>query len=132
MTLAVLDKHIEATPGVCGGRPRIAGRRITVEHVARWHRTMTPGEIAAEYDLTLGDVYAALAYYHDHQAEIDARVAEGERYAEEVRERTPSLVNEKLTDEERAALDAEVEQKVAAWEAEQTPSDQKRSGGQAG
>ena len=30
----VLSQHIEATPGVCGGKPRIAGHRITVQNVA--------------------------------------------------------------------------------------------------
>ena len=32
--------RIVRTPGVCGGRPRIDGHRITVEHVAVWHEQM--------------------------------------------------------------------------------------------
>lgn len=35
-------------------------------------------EIAAEYDLTLGDVYAALAYYFDHREEINRSIDEGQ------------------------------------------------------
>jgi uncharacterized protein (DUF433 family) len=31
-------------------------------------------EIANEYDLTLAHVYAALAYYYDHQSEIDKAI----------------------------------------------------------
>ncbi|MEK7732296.1 MAG: DUF433 domain-containing protein, partial [Planctomycetota bacterium] len=31
--------HIEATPGVCGGRPRIAGHRIRVQDIAVWHES---------------------------------------------------------------------------------------------
>ncbi|MDT7858125.1 DUF433 domain-containing protein [Rubrivirga sp. S365] len=95
---SVLDKHIEATPGVCGGKPRIAGRRITVQNVALWHERegKTVDEIATEYDLTLGDVHAALAYYYDHKGDVDRRVAEGEAYAERARAETPSPLERKL------------------------------------
>jgi uncharacterized protein (DUF433 family) len=68
-----LDERIEATPGVCGGRPRIAGHRIRVQDIAAWHELqgMTPDEIVAGYPpLTLADVYAALAYYYAHRDEI--------------------------------------------------------------
>lgn len=68
-----ISAHIEITPGVCGGKPRIAGRRITVAQIAIWHDRMAKSadEIATEYDLELADVHAALAYYFDHQQEID-------------------------------------------------------------
>lgn len=119
----VLDKHIEATPGVCGGRPRIAGRRITVEHIAIWHERMgmSPKEIAAEYSLSLGDVHAALAYYFDHQEEIDRRIEEGEAYAEAMRKTTPSPLEEKLGAERLAELEAEIDREVSAWEAQRVP-----------
>lgn len=95
---SVLDQHIETTPGVCGGKPRIAGRRITVQNVALWHERegKTVDEIATEYDLTLGDVHAALAYYYDHKGDVDRRVAEGEAYAERARAATPSPLERKL------------------------------------
>lgn len=32
--------HIEITPGVAGGKPRIAGRRITMQNVVVWHERM--------------------------------------------------------------------------------------------
>ncbi|MBI5349849.1 MAG: DUF433 domain-containing protein, partial [Chloroflexi bacterium] len=35
-----LDKFIEITPCVCGGKPRVAGHRITVQNVAIWHERM--------------------------------------------------------------------------------------------
>ena len=70
----VLDRHIEITPGIAGGRPRIAGHRITVQNIVIWHERMgwSIDEICAEYELTLAEVHAALAYYFDHQEEIDA------------------------------------------------------------
>ena len=62
--------HIEVSPGVAGGKPRIAGRRIKVQHVAVWHERMGHDrqiEIADEYHLDLADIHAALAYYFDHR-----------------------------------------------------------------
>jgi uncharacterized protein (DUF433 family) len=98
-----LDQHIEVTPGVAGGKPRIAGHRITVQNVVIWHERMgkSADEIAAEYDLTLANVYAALAYYFDHRAEIDRSIAEGEAFAEELRQRTPSNLQQMLQERQR-------------------------------
>jgi uncharacterized protein (DUF433 family) len=55
MTIKTLDQYIEVTAGVSGGKPRVAGHRITVQDIAIWHERLgrTPDEIAAEYDLTL-------------------------------------------------------------------------------
>jgi len=97
MTTKTLDEHIEITPGVTGGRPRIAGHRITVQDVMVWHERMgwSADEIATEYGLTLADVYAALAYYFDHRAEIDRALEEGTAFAESLRQRTPSKIGPK-------------------------------------
>src|ERR1051325_5334771 len=98
MSVATLDQHIETTPGIANGKPRIAGHRITVQNIAIWHERLgqSADEIATEYDLTLGDVYAALAYYFDHREEIDRRIVEDAAFAEELRRKTPSAVQEKL------------------------------------
>lgn len=105
MTIKTLDQHIEMTPGIVGGKPRIAGRRITVANIAIWHEQMgmSVDEIAAEYDLSLADVYAALAYYFDHQDEIDRAIREDEAFAEEMRQRYPSKVRQKLSGHQRDA-----------------------------
>jgi uncharacterized protein (DUF433 family) len=98
MSSKTLDEHIERTPDTAGGRPRIRGRRITVQQIAVWHERLgkSADEIAAEYDLTLADVHAALAYYFDHREEIDGRMAEDSAFAEALRARTPSLRDQKL------------------------------------
>ena len=98
MSSKTLDEHIELTPETAGGRPRIRGRRITVQHVAMWHERLgkTADDIAAEYDLTLADVYAALAYYFDHREDIDRRIAEDTELVEALRERTPSKLSHTL------------------------------------
>ena len=92
MTMQTLDQRIEITPDVAGGRPRVAGRRITVQNIALWHEWMgrTVDEISSEHDLALADVYAALAYYFVHQQEIDQSIRESDEFVASLRERSPS------------------------------------------
>ena len=92
MTIQTLDQRIEITPGVAGGKPRLAGHRITVQNIALWHEWMgrSVDEIATEYDLTLADVHAALAYYYAHQGEIDQSIRDSASFVDAQRARTPS------------------------------------------
>lgn len=98
MTVKILDRHIEITPGVAGGKPRITGRRITVQNIAIWHEFggMSADEIAAEHDLSLGAVYAALAYYFDNREAIDQQITDDETFIDTLRSKNPSLLSEKL------------------------------------
>ena len=96
---AVISEHIEITPGVCGGKPRIAGHRIKVQDIVIWHERLglSPDEIVSQYPtISLADVYAALAYYHDHFEEIRQQIQEGEAFARELQAQTPSLIQQKL------------------------------------
>ena len=63
-----------------------------------WHEWLgrSADEIATEYDLTLADVYAAVAYYYDHRAEIDKSIKACETFAEALRRQIPSKVAQKL------------------------------------
>ena len=56
-------------PAVMDCKPIIKGHRIAVKDVVIWHERMgqSADEIATQYGLSLSDVYAALAYYYDHQ-----------------------------------------------------------------
>ena len=95
----IIINHIEITPGVCGGKPRIAGHRIKVQDVVIWHERMgmSPDEIVYHYpSITLADVYAALSYYHDHLEEIRKDIEDDEIFAREMQAKTPSLVREKI------------------------------------
>jgi uncharacterized protein (DUF433 family) len=94
----LLDGHIEVTPGTRGGRPRIAGTRITVADIVIMHLRMGQAveEIADAYDLPLAGVYAALTYYHDHREEIDKGIEEDEAFVEAFRRNNPSLLRERL------------------------------------
>ena len=74
MTAATdIGSLITRTAGVCGGRPHIAGTGVSVQRIVGWYKMgQTPEEIADEYEqLSLAQVYAALAYYHANRAEIE-------------------------------------------------------------
>jgi uncharacterized protein (DUF433 family) len=94
----VLDHHIEVTPGVRGGRPRIIGTRFTIADVVIMHLRMGQSleEIAGRYDLGLADLYAAMAYYYDHREEIDRSIAADEAFAEAFRRSSPSSLQARL------------------------------------
>ena len=68
-----------------------------------WHERMgkEADEIAAEYDVTLADVYAALAYYFDHRSEIDRTIEESAAFVEALRQRSPSKLQLKLQEQLR-------------------------------
>ena len=96
----VIGEYIAVRPGFCGGKPHIIGHRIKVQHIAVWHDRMgmTPEEIVATYpSLSLPAVYAALAYYHGHRAEIDADIEADERFVAEMKAKAgSSKLQEKL------------------------------------
>jgi uncharacterized protein (DUF433 family) len=97
--LSVIAEHIEITPGICGGKPRIAGHRIKVQDIVIWHERlgMSPDEIVSQHpSISLADVYAALAYYHDRLKEIRQQIEEDEVFVRELQAKTPSLVQQKL------------------------------------
>ena len=93
----VLDRHIEIAPEVRGGRPRIAGTRITVADIVIMHLRLGQSleEIAGRYALELAALYAAMAYYHDHRSEIEDSIASDEAYAEAFQRNNPSPLQAK-------------------------------------
>jgi len=45
---------------------------------------MTVEEIVEDFELTPAQVHTALAYYYDHQEEIERDIAEGEAYMQQL------------------------------------------------
>jgi uncharacterized protein (DUF433 family) len=85
MTVTVLAiDTIVADPRIRGGRPSIAGRSICVSDlvIGYLYKKYTPEELAVHYDLALGQVHAALAFYYMHQAEIDDQLRRDEAQTE--------------------------------------------------
>ncbi|MBI3914673.1 MAG: DUF433 domain-containing protein [Chloroflexi bacterium] len=93
-----LKSYVAKTRGVAGGRPRIAGHRIRVQDVAMASERMglSPDEIADEYELTLGEVYAALSYYFDHRAEIRRDIERDRKVVALSKKLHPSKLHAKL------------------------------------
>jgi len=94
----VLEGHIEIAEGLRGGKPHLAGTRITVSDIVIWHLRLgqTLEEIAARYDLTLSAVHAAMAYYYDHRAEIDREIEESYASYKQLKGEHVSKVGQKL------------------------------------
>ncbi len=97
MSTATLHSHIESTPGVLGGKPRIQGRRISVQDIVVWHERQgqSAEEIALGYDLSLAEIYAALAYYYDHKETVDAAIEKDRAFVEEMKIKVPSKLAKK-------------------------------------
>lgn len=92
-------QHIESTPGVCGGRPRIAGTRIRVQDIYIWHelQRQSPDEIVSQFpQLTLADVYAAMAYFWDNRPGVLAAIEEDRQLCDEMKEKLPSPLDNKI------------------------------------
>lgn len=74
------------------GVPLIAGTTMKVIELITSHQAYgwSPEELAFQYSyLSMGQIYSALAYYWDHQAELDEDMARREALADELRRRTP-------------------------------------------
>ncbi len=82
--------YIVRTSNICGGVPRIDGTRITVDWIVGQmiYAGRTVEEMVEDYThvpLTPAQIHAALAYYYDHQREIDSLITKSETMLDEVR-----------------------------------------------
>ena len=94
----ILEKHIEKTANIRGGKACLVGTRIAVSDIVIWHfrQGESLDEIGVTYDLPLAAVYAALCYYFDHKQEVDDEIENGRIAYEKLRASSPSLVQQKL------------------------------------
>ena len=69
-----IETLLVSSPDVCGGRLRIDGTRVTANQiVVLYKQGDSAEEVANEYpQLSLAQVYTALAYYHANRQEIEA------------------------------------------------------------
>ncbi|MBC8099412.1 MAG: DUF433 domain-containing protein [Armatimonadetes bacterium] len=82
MAVVIPINHIE----IRDGRPVIAGKNLKVAYIAKLYlKGDTPmAWIVENYDITPSQVHAAVSYYYDHQAELDAYIHEGDAWAQAV------------------------------------------------
>ena len=99
MSESAIIAHIQSKPDVCGGKPCVAGTRIRVQDIMIWHEMqgLSPEEIVTEFpQLSLADVHAALAYYHDHREVIQRQMRDAEELVNAMRASNPSPLRQKL------------------------------------
>ena len=67
---------IATNPKVRNGRPFIIGTTLTVADIAiaKIYHGQDADGIASWYGLTLPQVYAGLAYYYEHKADMDDQI----------------------------------------------------------
>ena len=74
--MAWYDRYIEKVAGVQGGEPVVAGTRTPVRTIAELYNRVYPNDLGEVHralsHLDPEQIEAALAYYRDHRAEIDA------------------------------------------------------------
>ncbi len=90
----ISTEHIVSDPDTCFGKPRIAGTRFAVKDVVAYHYFQGyPVElIAADWNLPIAGVYAALAFYHDHKAEIDRAFEDDEEFVRKLKAERGSVL----------------------------------------
>ncbi|MFV1969171.1 MAG: DUF433 domain-containing protein [Pirellulaceae bacterium] len=90
--------YIVRTPGILGGEARIEHHRIRVRDIvaARDLGGLTPEEIAAGVypQLSLAQIYAALAYYEDHREKIDQAAKDESQFVAQFLKDHPQLVRD--------------------------------------
>jgi len=64
---------IVSDPDIREGHPVISGSRVRVVDLIASHlyRKLSADELATNFNLTLAQVYAALAYYYQHKSDLD-------------------------------------------------------------
>ncbi len=84
----MLDALLIRSAGICGGRIRIDGTRITVHRIVTLYRQgQTAEEIAQTYPhLALSQIYVALAYFHANRDEIEAELATDDAEYDELKQ----------------------------------------------
>jgi len=82
------------------GVARIAGSRSRVVNIVLDTRSgMTPYDIRRQYPhLSLAQIHAALAYYYDHQTELDANIERELQEISALRAETSGMSREALLD----------------------------------
>ena len=90
MSAAVTYPHIvksESNPAHLERMPRIRVAQIVIDYL---NHGWSADEICIHYPhLQPAEVHSAMAYYHDHRAEIDGEIEEEQKQIEEWRKNTP-------------------------------------------
>ena len=80
-----IGQLIVKTPGTCGGRARLAGKRVPVSSVYRWFlRGCAPEDILEKFDgVVLAEIYAAISYALGNLEEVTGESEREDRLSAE-------------------------------------------------
>jgi uncharacterized protein (DUF433 family) len=80
-----IGQFIVKTPGTCGGRARLNGKRIPVSSIYRWfHQGCAPEDMLEKFDgVALAEIYAAISYALANIEEITGEIETEERLKSE-------------------------------------------------
>ncbi len=107
MVQLIID-HIVSDPDHRRGKPRIKGTGITVQNIVEDIAAgLSPEYITEQFDVTLGQVYAALSYYYDHKDEFDRAIVEDKAALEALRESDEYRTSGKRKARIKGRLDAQ-------------------------
>lgn len=83
-TVVDIGSLITQSPGICGGRPRIAGTGVSVHRIVGWYKLGWSPEETAERigHISLAQVHAALTYYRANQEAMEAKTEADETEAD--------------------------------------------------
>lgn len=74
------------------GIPRTINRNVKVKMIAQKHDVgISAEDIANHYNITLGDVYSALAYFHDNREFFEQQERELQPHIESAKQYTADL-----------------------------------------
>jgi len=99
--VATDSSYIIRSPAGCGGQPVIAGTQTPVKSIVGYYKMgMSVEEILEGLPhLRPAQVFAALSYYHDHQAEIEQNIADSRVATLITRYRLKALTDGRLVPE---------------------------------
>ena len=83
VTVLSIDTIVSNTD-IRNGQPILAGTQLRVSDLvaSHLHRGLSPDALAVNYKLSLGQVYAALAYYYQNKSQIDELMKQEARRAD--------------------------------------------------
>ncbi len=86
MTHPLPINEIVSNPDLHDGQPSLAGTKLLVSDIIAWGKGQPVEDVAAFFNITLGQVYAAFAYYYLNRDEIDAVREQNARKAQTITE----------------------------------------------
>jgi len=80
-----IGQFIVKTPGTCGGRARLSGKRIPVSSIYRWFlQGCDPEDILEKFDgVALAEIYAVISYALANSEEITSQIEGEDRMSSE-------------------------------------------------